>query len=639
MGVEASQRQFGYQPSVVTGGATSRTQDEEGADTPDGRRKFVAQVHEWYRNSARTTQTWRTRAIESYQFAGNEQWDQDDLSTLDNATVQRPHLVINKILSPILLLAGMQRQARTQATLLPFSGQNPRGAELMSLLLKYVSKQSHERKKDSRIFLDKIITGLGYWKIVMDYEVEPDGRPDWTRAHPLSIYADPNWFDQEWSDAEYVIHATWFTRPKAQDRWSMYHEEIAKQFGEWLTEGGVVIGNNGGTAESAGDSWSGERLFWDPDTQRIRVLETWYKRRVTVTVARNSIDGQIEGDQDRVKSLRDRARRYPAETEHFQFIERPVTQIRVATVLNDLLLSDESSPFDEAQFPIFPATAYYFWQNPFGIVEPLKDPQRQKNKTRSTTVEIIHRMPISGFFNRKIGGAKTEDIENFANGSGAQIPYEDIMPTAIKPPELPQTLVFLDQKCDQEMAEIISTRALAPAAPGYTTSAKHVEAIQRPGVVSQEPLIDSFRDDKEPAIKFMVKAIQQYMPVSKAIRILGTMAARDKTGQVQGMLTSVGDDVQTILQDAMLAEYDTVIDDTKPWEPSLRMTMFNTLREIAREYPGFIPPEVLISRGQEAGIIDEDDAAKILAFANARIQAEMGGGMPPPPSAPSTPTS
>lgn len=617
-------------------------QDQDGLQKKDDAKKFADQVTQWFTDSARQTDLWRQRAIESYEFVSGQQWRAEDIDELAG----RPTLTINKILGPVLFLMGVQRQKRTDVTLLPATGgDSNHGAQLMTALVKYISRASRENVLDDIIFSDKIITGLGYRKVVLDYTREPDGLPAWERPHPLSIFGDPNWFDQGWDAAEYVIHALWMTRQQAQDQFPEYHEEINSQFGEWLSEMSSRFGSDAGTGEGAGDSWSADRLFWDPDSQRIRLLECWYKRRIQVSVVRNQITGEVSGDPDKVKTLRKRLDAMPQAAGDFQFFKRPVTLVRRAYVLNQLLLEDEESPFNDPTFPIFPTVGYYFWRNPFGVVEPMKDPQREKNRRRSTIVEIVQKMPLGGFFNKRSDGAKSEDIRKFGTGEVAEIPYENTPPQRIQPPELPQTLVWLEQQADRDVEDVSQIhRELLGNTTQKTVSGKAIEARQRGGMTTQEPLLESFILDKEPAIKFMVRAIQQYMPVAKALRILGTLATREaqaaaaagqpgqpaQPGPVASVMQDPSVDVVRVLQDAMLAEYDIAVDASKPWETTVQMAMWDSVREIMQQFPGYIPPEVAVNKARDAGIIGEDDAMKILAFAQQKMAAEQAGAPAPP---------
>jgi len=573
----------------------------------------------WFRQSHDASETWRRRAIESYKFAGGDQWSEQDLARL--AEQRRPALVINKVLAPILFLAGVQRQQRTEAKLLPFESGDARAAELMQALLKWVGSRSKEAAVDSKVFLDKIITGLGFWKLGLDYSDNPEGELQWERLSPLAVYPDPNWLDQGWDKAEYVIQAVWMGLEEAMDRWPSHRHEIRRRFGEWLGGESQVGGhaNLAVAAEFTGDTLADRRLFWDPETQRARVLEIWYVKRHTITIAIDTANGQVvSAEPDVVRQLREAQREVKEIRGALRFVRRPVKRVWVAHQFNDILLDDEPSPHEGRRlqrFPIFPALAYYFWRHPFGLTEVMKDPQREKNKRRSTIVEMVMRMPHSGFLNQREGGAKTEDIEKFATGNGAVVNYDQVPPTKIPPPDLPQALIYLDRASDEEVRAVVNiNNELLGNTTQRTVSGRAITARQKSGLVVQEPLMESFEQEKEEAVRFMLALIQQNMPIAKALRILGTIAVRDDASETAQMMAAIPDpELFMVLSEAFEAEYDIVIKHI-PADASLKAQQWQILLELAQTFPGEIPPDLLVEAAKDAGLFTEKQAARVAAY-------------------------
>src|SRR5258706_16000573 len=148
----------------------------------------VRRFKEWFRHSYETSVPWRERAIESLRFCSNLQWDDADLARL--RAERRPALTINKVLAPVLFLAGAQRQQRTEVKLLGTQPADMHKAALMQALVKWGGQQSNEEEVDSKVFMDKIVTGLGFWKLRMDFQTAPDGDPRWERLSPLAVFCD-----------------------------------------------------------------------------------------------------------------------------------------------------------------------------------------------------------------------------------------------------------------------------------------------------------------------------------------------------------------------------------------------------------------------------------------------------------------
>lgn len=611
---------------------------DERATRADDDSRQVRKILGWFDDAYTASEEWRSKAIESYEFLSGNQWSQADLELLNKQ--KRPALVINKLLRPHLFLSGVQRQQRTEAAVLPFEPSDARAAEMMTYLLKWHSTQSREPRVDSRIFQDAIATGLGFWKVRLDFKNDPMGSPMWERISPLSVFADPNWLDAGWENAKHVIHATWLHIDEAKIRYPKRVEELERLAGETLSRGtssNMPAVSSSGAGESAGDSLAMERTFWHAKTKRLRLVECWYKETLEVMVAIDRSTGEAHGDPKLVDRIKILAKQFPEMAERFAIVPQEVTQVRVCRLIGDILLDNEPSPFAEPEFPIFPATAHYFWRMPFGQTEPGKDPQRAYNQHRSTMSLIVRLSAHAGWMNKADGGAETEHLEKNLAGVGSVINYQETPPVQIPAPEVPQTLVFMLKASDGEIAEVTAVNPeMVGAGTQRTVSGRALSSRQRAGLVTQEPLLDAFRHDKEAAVLFMVKAIQQYTTPGKAARILGALAVRKPDGPEAQLVQQTPElELQGILQNTLLARFDAVIDPSnKPWEPSIAMARVDQLLEYAEKFPQYVPPDVMIDALRAAGDLTEEQASRFKAHAAAMMQAQMGG---PPPGQPAPP--
>lgn len=587
------------------------------------KRAKVIRFKQWMDNSSRTFAKWRDSAIESYRFVGNEQWRDEDIAAMEEQ--RRPALTINKIFPQVMWLLGVQRQQRTEPQMLPFEPGDARRAELMGLLYKWAGTNSREPVVDSMVFQDKIISGMGFWKCSVNFEDDIQGDMRWERVHPLSVFPDPNFMDQGWGKADYVQQADWMSIEAAMDTWPKSADRIRRQHGEWVNDVTQHAASAPGGGAIAGDSLSDSRTFWDPETQRARIVECWYYKRIPVTIAINNETGDIVDDPDEVESLQQQ----PEAEAVFSFPKRKIRRAYVAHYLNDILLDDGPTPFDSQTFPIFPTLGYYFWRQPFGMVEVLKDLQREHNVRRSTITEMVRRAALSGFFNDETKGASSKELSEYATGIGKVINHRGIAPQEIKPPELPQTLVFLDQKSDTDMNAVtnIHSELLGNKSQRFI-SGRAINARQSSGMAVQEPLLESFRQDKELAARFMVSLIQQYVTVPRAARILGSLTARQPTGpeaQLLGQLDESQDlvEIQELLEGTFNEKWDVVMG-TKPWEPSAKQQVLSTLLDLADKFgPESIPPDLMVDALADAGVLTEQHAERVRAFVQQKQQLQQ----------------
>lgn len=587
-------------------------------------RQRLERFKRWFDQSHRANDEWRAQAIRNRKYVSGEQWSEGDRQRL--AKAKRPMLTINKILPRVLFLEGMQRTQRVEPKLQPFEGGDVRGVEIMGALYKWAATQCREPVVDSRVFDDKIVSALGFWKIGWRYDGSDfEGDLCMERVDPLAVFPDPNWLDAGWDHAEYVMHATWMTLTEAMEEWPEYRDELRRNYGEWLTEStSANAGDQFGGGEFAGDAFSGDRTYWDPETQRVRVLECWYKKRQKVPAVLRTDTAEVSTDPQRIATIRQAVQGNPELAAGFQFIKLPQVKFCVAHFTSECLLDDQPSPYAPPAFPLFPTLGYYWWKTPKGMVDPMIDLQNETNRRRSTVIEIVQRAALSGFFNQQDQGAKKEDLENYAAGIGKVIQFKQTPPVPIDPPQLSQTLVFLDQAAEKDMDRVSNIHAeLLGTTTQRTVSGKAIRARQQSGLVVQEVLLESFRFDKEPVVKYAIGLLQQFLSVPKAIRILGSIAVRQPNAEAAQMLEGMAFvEVQDLLKNALNAKFDVVIS-SQPYDPSQQQQQLNAIMELVQQFAKYMPPDVIVEQLKNAGVLTEDQAAKVLAYAQQVLGLEQ----------------
>jgi hypothetical protein len=582
-----------------------------------------------FRDAVTRRQKWQEEVDESYRFVSGDQWkDIDKQYLIDNG---RPVLTINRILRGVLYLTGLWDQTRQEPELLPQEASDVRSTELMSVLYKWVGMRSDEQGIDRQVFRHKTVAGLGFWKISVDLEKDPEGLPVWQVLHPLSVFPDPNWLDVGWDRIQYCFHAEWLSLDEAMDMFPEKEDEIRRRYGAWIDTTAQGQGEHSVSISPdetyAGDSAADMRQWWDPETQRARLLEIWSMRRLKITVAVDAQSGQvITAEPDEVKRVREAIKKGLIDKAAVSLVPQVVKRVKRAYMIHEILLDDDlDSPFDRQEIPIFPALGYYFGHQPFGIVEPMKDPQREKNRRRSTMTEIAMRATQSGWLNRRDGGADSQELEKHVSGVGKIINYEQEKPELIRAPDMPQNLILLERMADQEIETVVNlNQEMLGQTTQKTISGRAIRARQQGGLVVQQPFINTFQEDKGRAARFMVAAIKQLIGVGRAMRILGSMATQRPNDPRLQTLGSSPDEVLRLLEGAYSVDYDLVMG-SKDFEPSVAQQRWATLVDSMEQFGAqAIPPDVWTEVARDAGIFTESQAQRILAH----IQKVTG--MPPP---------
>jgi hypothetical protein len=558
----------------------------------------VAKYHHWIDQSLRAQEEWQTAYATSMRILANDReghWTAEALGALGN----RPALIINHTTAKVLTVWGLQRRTRQIASFLPGDPEDAEAVELLQYLYRWEYAQLGLKELDSRIFLEKYAGGISFWKFLYDVSRDPRGKVKVKKPNPLSVLWDPNFPEVPWTEATYVICAEWYTIDDAVDAWPEHEGEIRSMTGNWIKGGATAV------TDSLGDKQASHRFYWDPETQRVRIAQIYYKRTRTAEIALLG-DGTLESDPDEVKALKKAnadLKKDPAYKEALagaeggdmpapvEFVRMPVTTVWYSHLLGHIELSHEPSPVvPKDELPVFPSMGHVFWKRPVGAVEYATDPQREKNKRRSVITEIAGRAAHNAWLDHESEGAGPEQFEKYASGASVRIAYQSVKPELVQPPQLPQYLVYLE---GQSTEDIGKTMAITPEIEGQpkanVISGRAIGARQQAGQLSQEMFFDTFATEQSVVAKRICAMMKDKMTLEEARRILGALIQRNMNDPAAQKLMGLGDEaLQKLLSRSFDAEFDVVFD-TEPWDPSGKIAAARAVADMFQAVP---PPPV-----------------------------------------------
>lgn len=611
------QQAKGYAANVESNYPTSLSGDSpESLGEIDSEFQFVSRVHRCFKEASEQSWERRESHIENLKFDSGDQYSDKDKARLRRQ--KRPAIVINLASRNMRIVQGLYSKAKHDIDLVPDNPEDSLSAELMEHLLKWVMERGFVREKFSRTFYKKALSGLGFLRLSYDYKQRPQGHIKVEELDLLRVFWDPNYPDCSWDDTEWVIVADWYTLDDAINTWPEFETRIRQKFGEWLNP-------DGQRGEVVGDSQADFRYFWDPATQRIRMMEMWYRVLKEQDVAIFS-DGDFEDDEEEVDKLKAVAEEVEGTEEYMVIDKRKVRKCRVAHVFGDMLFDDSESPMPFNDLPVEPWLGYHFWRNPVGLMDYMKDPQRAHNKHYMAITEIAGRTAMSGWMNKSGQGAQREDMENYSQGAGVVIEYESVEPTPIRPPQLPEILVELMTKAGNSVQEVVNINdEMLGQTTQTTVSGKAIEARQSGSVTSQEELFGTTEAQEARVVRLIIRMIQDLMTKEEATRILGSMLKQNGNGNGNGAPPPNGaspPEGSEVLQDPMELErllsrafnidYHVTIT-TKPYAATQGMARAQALMDLDKSHPGQVPFQLIVEALSDAGMIDKANATKLVA--------------------------
>lgn len=449
----------------------------------------LAKYRKWFKGAVESWQRWRDEALEDYNFVVGKQWTEDELAEFKQQ--KRPALVINRIKPLINILAGWQKTNRFDIDFLPRTADDIKLCEVRSGVTKYVMDKCDYETKESRVFVDCAIGGIGWFhtKYTYDYETD-DGKIEIERTDPFSMYVDPEAHELDFSDAKFVCRARWADKDELIQLYPDKAEEIENNYNLYDP-----------VEKEHNDKVYIDPMWYNSELKKVRVIECWYKEHSTQTVFYTA-DGQkipyTEETQEQINLMM-------SQNAVADYQDIPVTKIKCCTFFDKTLLEDIESPYQHKEFPYIPMVYHYYGvgDTPAGFVRSLKDPQRELNKRRIQTLHILNTTSNGGGYVEE-GAMSAEQFEEFEKKNNIPGHFNRVAPGGIarilerEPHNPPAGVLQAEQQATSDLISIsgINENLLGTDVPSGT-SGRAIELRQKQAVTHLSVIFDALRTAKK----------------------------------------------------------------------------------------------------------------------------------------------
>lgn len=180
--------------------------DKDAADTAE--ETAADRVKRDFKRAYDYKKKWLNSARQDFEFGLGKQWNDQDLQDLKASG--RPALTRNKIRPMINLLVGMESQNRTDWTAFPEGEETCLEAEIATLLLKNIAKNSGAGYHVSQLYENNLFCGEGF------IEAFPDYTNDLLNADLKlknldynQVFPEPGFKEYDMSDAGFICKVTY----------------------------------------------------------------------------------------------------------------------------------------------------------------------------------------------------------------------------------------------------------------------------------------------------------------------------------------------------------------------------------------------------------------------------------------------
>lgn len=471
--------------------------------------KVVEVSQNAYDEARSALDAWNREARTDLNFYLSDQWDDADKQKLINKGV--PVLTLNYIKKTIDLITGFQRQNRSDIRYFPIEGGDALVAEVLSMISMWVMKTNDSRFYLSEAFKDGLNTGIGWIAPEVDYSKDPINGDIFIRHEsPFNMLYDPYFKRVDLSDCNYIIRHKLLNKDIAIELWPDYEDRI-----------NAVAGAR-----------PDQTFRQDPNVpvdrgQMVLVMEYWYRSysMKNFIVSENGEFEEIEDEDMEDLVLPDGA----------EIIKKKMPEMRVAIMVgkdhsgggSPVVVVNDISPYATNEYPFIPIFCYLTnsasdWDKKLqGLIRPMRDSQREKNKRRSSIMQIVSTIASSGYDMEK--GAY-DDINAFRSGGAGKIFERNrgFSPAMRLPaPEMPASIIQLEQMFTNDIAVIGASPEMLGHVGEKGSAGITIQLRQKQGMVGMQEVFDNLSMAVQKFGRMLVELIVGNFDRDKIERILG----------------------------------------------------------------------------------------------------------------------
>lgn len=353
----------------------------------------------WFITARDHSNDWRKWAEEDYAFVAGDQWSEEDKDTLKSQL--RPVISFNRCGVIADSVSGQEIQNRQEVRYLPRQMGDVGVNELYTAAGKWFRDQSYAEDEESDAFLDMVICGMGWIETRIEYETDPEGKSVDDRVDPLEMYWDPSSKKRNLDDRRFQFRARKMPLEDALDLFPEYCDYPELLHAAWAdNHPDGKDPHNATEAKFYRNDQSG-RDAGDP-TQKVMIVHAqWFDREPCYRMQDPATQKIVSMSQGKYRMLSLQMQKLGMQPpQAVKGIGRVYREAFIgAEILKPKGPDSAEDGVDPCRYPdgftINPMTGKRDRNNNifYGLVRPMKDPQRWANKFFSS---LIHQFSTSG---------------------------------------------------------------------------------------------------------------------------------------------------------------------------------------------------------------------------------------------------
>ena len=468
---------------------------------------------------------------DSRHYYHGAQWTPDQINILRRR--RQPPLTWNRISRKINQIIGVVERLRSDPKALPRHVRSEQGADIATQVIRYVLESNDFKGIDPWCLLQSCIDGIAGVQLVLtkDDQGDVDISLPWVIGD--EYFYDPKSYRADFSDRRYEGISKWFDIDEAIELFPDKEDELR----------GLIQGDSDLTTNA-----DREYKWVIASTQRVRIIEHWYKNR---------------------------------------------GKWCWAFYVSNIILDEGVSPFfDErgksmSSFKMFSIAVDHDGDR-YGFVRNLKGPQDSLNQSKSKQLHVAN--------SRRVVAEKgaVDDVEKARIEMARPDGFIEVNPGAkFTPDDRPQDIAAFGDMAGVAANEIDQyasiNMAVMAGASLANISGRAIELLRQPGMAELGPFILNYRQWKLQLYRAIWNTAQRHWTSPKWIRMIDDESQKPTFMQLNAL--SVDQYGRPVIVNALGALDVDIVMEEGPDVATLSQDLFDMMKGYP---PGTFPPQVLI---------------------------------------------
>lgn len=423
----------------------------------------------------------------------------------------RKQFNFNRIKRIVNMIEGYQRRNRKSTIVVPVENADEETADQFTKIMYWLNGQEGVLNTISDSFKGALITGLNMLQVWVDYRSDPiSGDIKIDNCNYNSFLMDPYFKKTDLSDCNGIWKRSFLTKRECASLLPDRKKDIMLLTGNATMDGKFQFLPE--THNRATDDLLNYDEFYYRDYRKQRML----------------VDTQtgecLEWRHDNEDALRQFLGMYPQIT----IIEQDIPTVKVAIVIQNIVMYDGPNPIGVDQYPFIPVFGYFnsaianFDQRLQGVVRGLRDAQFLYNRRKVIELDILESQINSGWKYKENALVNPKDVFMSGQGRGLALKEDALMTDVeqILPPQIPPSMIQLSEILAKEIQEIsgVNEELLGSAVDEKAGILSMLR--QGAGLTTLQGLFDSLDQSQKLLGKLLINIIQTNFTPGKVKRIL-----------------------------------------------------------------------------------------------------------------------